>query len=63
MRINDKTVFEKENVFGLGNANTAYAQYFIGNSYLNPLTEAGKLSLAAGTTGMYTMQRAAADRS
>ena len=42
MRINDKTVFEKENVFGLGNANTAYAQYFIGNSYLNPLTEAGK---------------------
>ena len=25
-----------------GAANTAYAQYFIGNSYLNPLTEAGK---------------------
>lgn len=42
MRINDKAVFDKENVFGLGNANTAYAQYFIGNSYLNPLTEAGK---------------------
>lgn len=42
MRINDKTSFEKENVFGLGSANTAYAQYFIGNSYLNPLTEAGK---------------------
>lgn len=42
MRINDKISFDKENVFGLGNANTAYAQYFIGNSYLNPLTEAGK---------------------
>lgn len=42
MRINDKTTFDKENVFGLGNANTAYAQYFIGNSYLNPLTEPGK---------------------
>lgn len=36
MRINDKAAFDKENIFGLGNANTAYAQYFIGNSYLNP---------------------------
>ena len=42
MRINEKELFDRENVFGLGNANTAYAQYFIGNSYLNPLTEAGK---------------------
>ena len=42
MRINDKAVFSQENVFGQGAANTAYAQYFIGNSYLNPLTEAGK---------------------
>ena len=42
MRINDKAVFNRENVFGQGAANTAYAQYFIGNSYLNPLTEAGK---------------------
>lgn len=25
-------------MFGLGNPNEAYAQYFIGNSYLNPLT-------------------------
>ena len=42
MRISDKTVFDEENVFGQGQANTAYAQYFIGNSYLNPLTEPGK---------------------
>ena len=42
MRINDKNEFNKENVFGLGSANTAYAQYFVGNSYLNPLTEAKK---------------------
>ena len=34
----DKNEFMKENVFGLGDANTAYAKYFIGNSYLNPLT-------------------------
>lgn len=45
MRINDKAAFDKENIFGLGNANTAYAQYFIGNSYLNPLTEAGKCAV------------------
>ena len=25
--------------FGIGNPNTAFAQYFIGNSYLNPLTK------------------------
>ena len=30
--------FENSNVFGLGNENSAYAQYFIGKSYLNPLT-------------------------
>ena len=42
MRIYDKSAFDQVNVFGLGQANTAYAQYFIGSSYLNPLTEAGK---------------------
>lgn len=36
--MNNKDEFPKENVFGLGEANTAYAKYFIGNSYLNPLT-------------------------
>ena len=45
MHINDKEQFDRENVFGLGNANTAYAKYFIGNSYLNPLTEARKCPL------------------
>ena len=37
-----KEQFDKENIFGFGNANTAYAQYFIGNSYLNPLTVPGQ---------------------
>ena len=32
--------------FGLGNPNTAYAQYFIGNSYLNPLTKPGESSIS-----------------
>ena len=29
-------------MFGLGSPNDAYAQYFIGNSYLNPLTSAAE---------------------
>lgn len=33
----NKEDFDKINVFGLGNPNDAYAKYFIGNSYLNPL--------------------------
>ena len=31
--------FAKENIFGLGEKNVAYQQYFIGQSYLNPLTK------------------------
>lgn len=38
MKITNKEEFEKQNVFGMGNANMAYAQYFIGESFLNPLT-------------------------
>ena len=30
--------FERQNVFKRGAENTAYAQFFIGTSYLNPLT-------------------------
>lgn len=30
--------FEKQNIFGLGRENSAYAKYFIGTSYLNALT-------------------------
>lgn len=42
MKYTDEKEFEKANVFGKGEANTAYAQYFIGSSYLNPLTDASK---------------------
>lgn len=31
--------FEKENIFGLGVKNDDFAQYFIGQSYLNPLVD------------------------
>lgn len=41
----NKQEFEKENVFGLGEPNVNFAKYFIGNSYLNPLTDMNKTSL------------------
>jgi quercetin dioxygenase-like cupin family protein len=42
MKTTDIQEFERENVFGLGEANSAYAKYFVGNSYLNPLTTPGE---------------------
>ena len=36
------TEFEQQNIFGTGQENTAYAPYFWGKSYLNPLVEPGK---------------------
>ena len=39
MKFMDKDDFEKQNVFGIGQENTAYAKYFIGDSFLNPLTD------------------------
>lgn len=38
MKTMDKAAFERENHFGLGKENTAYARYFDGMSYLNGLT-------------------------
>ena len=46
----DREDFDKRNVFGLGAENSAYAQYFIGKSYLNPLTTAGKAPFFANVT-------------
>lgn len=37
VKIMNKEQFDKENVFGLGQPNEAFARYFIGNSYLNSL--------------------------
>lgn len=38
MKVMDKKQFEKMNVFGTGTPNDAFAKYFIGESFLNPLT-------------------------
>ena len=39
MKCNNKEAFEQQNVFGIGMPNDAYAQYFVGQSFLNPLTD------------------------
>ena len=38
----NKEQFDKENIFGIGSPNTGFAQYFVGNSYLNPLVDPAK---------------------
>lgn len=42
MKIMNIEQFDKENVFGKGQENTFFAQYFVGNSFLNPLTVPGE---------------------
>jgi quercetin dioxygenase-like cupin family protein len=41
----NKQEFDKKNIFGQGEPNVNYAQYFIGNSYLNPLTKPGETAV------------------
>ena len=41
----DENKFNEINIFGRGNPNDNFAKYFIGKSYLNPLTEIGKCPL------------------
>lgn len=41
-KIPDKEDFEKVNIFGTGTPNTGFAKYFIGDSFLNPLTKPGE---------------------
>lgn len=42
MESNMQKEFAQQNCFGQGQPNTAFAQYFTGQSYLNPLTEPDK---------------------
>ena len=50
MKILDRTQFEKANVFGTGAENTAYARYFSGASFLNPLTDPANTVFLANVT-------------
>ena len=46
----NKQEFEKENIFGLGKENADFAKYFIGKSYLNPLTNPKETVFLANVT-------------
>lgn len=69
MKCNNKGVFEKQKVFGMGEANTTYAKYFIGESFLNPLTDPQSdlllltlpLSRDVAITGIFIIRQKAAD--
>ena len=50
MKYMNKDDFEKANMFGMGAANTAYAQYFVGDSFLNPLNDPSVGVFAANVT-------------
>ena len=41
-KIIDRETFEKQDSFGIGAPNEMFAQYFIGDSFLKPLTVPGK---------------------
>lgn len=42
MKIMNAEEFDQQNFFGKGQENTFFAQYFVGESYLNPLTKPGE---------------------
>lgn len=42
MKTLDRELFSRQNLFGLGAENTAFAPFFQGASYLNPLTKPGE---------------------
>lgn len=46
----NKEEFEKENIFELGKENVDFAKYFIGKSYLNPLTNPKETVFLANVT-------------
>lgn len=50
MKIADKKKFDGENLFGRGAENMAYAKYFSGASFLNPLTDPAKTVFLANVT-------------
>ena len=46
MKYTDEKRFAEVNTFGKGQPNDAYARYFTGQSFLNPLTKAGECPIA-----------------
>lgn len=50
MKYQERKDFEDVNMFGTGEPNTAYAKFFVGDSFLNPLTDPKGALFAANVT-------------
>ena len=50
MKYHERKDFEDVNMFGTGDPNTAYAKFFVGDSFLNPLTDPKGAHFAANVT-------------
>ena len=50
MKYHERKDFEDVNMFGTGEPNTAYAKFFVGDSFLNPLTDPKDALFAANVT-------------
>lgn len=50
MKYENRETFEQVNMFGTGTPNTAYSKFFIGDSFLNPLTDPKGSLFAANVT-------------
>ena len=50
MKYENKEAFEQVNMFGTGTPNTAYSKFFIGDAFLNPLTDPKGSLFAANVT-------------
>lgn len=50
MKTVDEQEFSKENIFGRGEFNQGFAEYFSGKSYLNPLTDSKNTVFLANVT-------------
>lgn len=50
MKVTDQNLFNHMNMFGTGAENSAYAQYFDGTSYLQPLVDGSSPIFMANVT-------------
>ena len=66
MEADGKEAFQQEMIFPIGEPNTAYAQYFIGNSYLAPISREqipfSNVTFEPGCRNNWHMPRKAAGR-
>ena len=53
MKYEERAAFEQADAFGIGAPNDAYAQYFVGDSFLHPLIKVVDRSLSVPPARVY----------